>query len=170
MAASLLSFGPPQVAALLLALLRLAELGLSARNLKHLKAQGGREHGAGHYPLMVALHAVWLVWIFLLPAERTPNPWLLSLFALLLAGRFWVIASLGRYWTTRVVALPGVPLIRRGPYRWLRHPNYLVVQGEVMVLPAAFGAWEAALGFGLANALILAWRIRVEEKALEGRE
>lgn len=169
MADSAMMVGAPQIAALLLALLRLAELGLSARNTKRLRAAGGVEHGAGHYPVMVALHLAWLAWIFLLPAERDPIPWLLGLFGLLLAARVWVILSLGRHWTTRVIVVPGAPLVRRGPYRWLRHPNYLVVQGEIMVLPAAFGAWEAALGFGLANAALLAWRIRVEDRALAGR-
>lgn len=161
--------GVPQVLALLLAILRLAELALSAHNTVRLKAAGGVERGAGHYPVIVAFHSLWLVWIFLLSQDREPNAWLLALLALLLTARLWVIASLGRYWTTRVIAMPSRPLVRRGPYRWLRHPNYLVVQAEIMVAPAAFQAWEAAIGFGLINAAILAWRIRIEEESLAGR-
>jgi len=161
--------GAPQIMAVLLALLRVAELVLSAHNAKRLKAAGGIERGAGHYPLLVAFHSLWLGWIFLLPSDREPNGWLLGLFALLLLARLWVIVSLGRYWTTRVFEMPNRALVRRGPYRWLRHPNYLIVQAEVMVVPAAFGAWAAAILFGLVNALLLAWRIRIEERALAQR-
>ena len=162
--------GSPQVLALLLVLLRCAELLLAARNTARLKAAGGVERGADHYPILVAFHGLWLLWIFLLPAYREPDAWLLGLFGLLLLARLWVIASLGDYWTTRVIEIPDRPLVHKGPYRWLRHPNYLVVQAEIMVVPAAFQAWEAALGFGLLNAAILAWRIKVEEKALAGRK
>ena len=94
---------------------------------------------------------------------------LLGAFLLLQAARLWVIASLGRFWTTRVITLPGAPLVRRGPYRWLKHPNYLVVVAEIAVLPLTFGAWALALGFSLANAALLADRIRTEEKALAPR-
>lgn len=94
---------------------------------------------------------------------------LLVLFALLQLARLWVIASLGPFWTTRVITLPGAPLIRRGPYRWLRHPNYLIVAGEIAVLPLAFGAWTIALVFSVANALLLAYRIRIEEEAALAR-
>jgi methyltransferase len=76
---------------------------------------------------------------------------------------------MGRYWTTRVVTLPGAPLVRRGPYRWVRHPNYLIVAGEVAVLPLIFGAWRIALVFSIANAILLAWRIRIEDAALAPR-
>ena len=158
--------GPPQLMALLLTLLRVAELMLSSRNAVRLKAAGGIEKGARHYPLMVGLHVLWLISIFLLPQERQPNGWILGVFALLLLARLWVIASLGPFWTTRIVVMPRHRIVRRGPYRWLRHPNYLVVQAEIMVLPAVFGAWELAVGFGLANALLLVWRISVEDKAL----
>jgi len=83
--------------------------------------------------------------------------------------RVWVLATLGRYWTTRIITLPGAPLVRRGPYRWLRHPNYVVVAGEIAVLPLAFGAWQIAVVFSLANALVLWIRIRSEERALATR-
>lgn len=155
---------------LAVALQRLGELLLARRNTKNLLAAGGRESGAGHYTLIVALHGGWLVAVFVaIPPETAGNGWLIAAFLVLQAGRIWVIASLGRYWTTRIISVPGAPLIRRGPYRWMRHPNYLIVAGEIALLPLAFGAWEIALGFSLANAAVLAWRIRIENQALETR-
>ena len=94
------------------------------------------------------------------------NLWLLGLFVVLQAGRLWVIASLGRFWTTRIVTLANTPLVRHGPYRFLRHPNYAIVVAEIAVLPLAFGAWQIALGFTLANLPLLAYRIRIENAAL----
>ncbi len=94
---------------------------------------------------------------------------LLAVFALLQAARLWVIASLGRYWTTRIITLPGAPIVRRGPYRWLRHPNYAIVAAEIAVLPLAFGAWPIAVVFSGLNALLLRHRIRLEEQALAPR-
>ena len=159
--------GVAQVAALLVATQRLGELGYARRNTKRLLAAGGTEHGAGHYPLIVALHGGWLVALFaLVPADVPPSWWLLGCYGLLQLGRLWIIVSLGARWTTRVIALPGAPRVRRGPYRFLRHPNYLVVAVEIPLLPLAFGAWQIALGFGLANLALLAHRIRVEERAL----
>ncbi len=156
-----------QIVTLLVALQRLAELGYARRNARRLLAAGGVEHGAGHYPLFVALHGAWLVALFVLVPAEAPADWgLLGLYGLLQLGRLWVIASLGGRWTTRVIVVPGAPLVTRGPYRFLRHPNYLVVALEIPVLPLAFGAWQIALGFGLANLALLAQRIRVEERAL----
>ncbi len=159
--------GLAQIVTLLVALQRLAEVGYARRNARRLLAAGGVEHGAGHYPLFVALHGAWLVALFVLvPAEAPANWGLLGLYGLLQLGRLWVIASLGRRWTTRVIVVPGAPLVTRGPYRFLRHPNYLVVALEIPVLPLAFGAWHIALAFGLANLALLAHRIRVEQRAL----
>ncbi len=159
--------GLAQIVTLLVALQRLAEVGYARRNARRLLAAGGVEHGAGHYPLFVALHAGWLVALFaLVPADAPANWGLLGLYGLLQLGRLWVIASLGGGWTTRVIVVPGAPLVTRGPYRFLRHPNYLVVALEIPVLPLAFGAWHIALAFGLANLALLAQRIRVEERAL----
>ncbi|MEQ9557781.1 MAG: isoprenylcysteine carboxylmethyltransferase family protein [Rhodospirillales bacterium] len=154
----------------LVALLRLAELVHARRNTAGLLARGGVEHGRSHYPVIVALHAGWLLALaILVPADTSVHwPWL-ALFGALQAARVWVIASLGPYWTTRVITLPGAPLVRRGPYRFLRHPNYLVVAAEFAVLPLAFGAWQIALAFSVLNALVLAWRIRVEQAALAPR-
>ncbi len=159
--------GLAQIVTLLVALQRLAEVGYARRNARRLLAAGGVEHGAGHYPIFVALHGAWLVALFVLvPAEAPANWGLLGLYGLLQLGRLWVIASLGGRWTTRVIVVPGAPLVTRGPYRFLRHPNYLVVALEIPVLPLAFGAWHIALAFGLANLALLAHRIRVEQRAL----
>ncbi len=158
------------VVMLLVAAQRLAELAYARRNTHRLKAEGAYESGAGHYPFLVAVHVLWLVSLAVsVPAGQAPNWALLGVFLGLQGLRVWVLASLGRYWTTRVITLPGAPLVRRGPYRFLKHPNYLVVAGEIAVLPLAFGAWEIAVIFSLANAAILAWRIRCEERALSGR-
>ena len=149
--------------------LRVAELALSARNVRRLLARGGREVGAGHYPLLLALHAAWLVALALRGAGEPSAAYLLGVFGLLQGLRVWVIASLGAYWTTRIVTLPDAPLVRHGPYRWLRHPNYLVVAAEIAVLPLAFGAWGVALVFSLMNAALLAHRIAIEDRALAAR-
>jgi methyltransferase len=162
--------GPPQAIVLLVAAQRLAELAYARRNARRLLAEGGIEHGRSHYPLMVLLHAVWLAALFLLvPADAAVSWPLIGIYVLLQVARLWVLASLGRFWTTRVITLPGAPLVRRGPYRWVRHPNYLIVTAEIAVLPLAFGAWQLALVFSLANAAFLALRIRVEDGALASR-
>lgn len=153
-----------------LAVARLAELVHSRRNRTRLLARGGYEVGAGHYPFIVLLHAAWLAVLFLgVPAAAEPNWILLGLFAILQGLRVWVIASLGEYWTTRIVTVPGAPLSRHGPYRWVRHPNYAVVAAEIAILPLAFGAWQIALGFSLVNAGLLAWRMAVENRVLAER-
>jgi methyltransferase len=154
----------------LVAVARLAELAWADHNTQRLLEQGGIEVAPGHYRLMIALHLSWLVaMILVIPPGSRPIPWLLALFGVLTLGRLWVITSLGPYWTTRIITLPGYPLVRRGPYRFIRHPNYLVVAGEIATLPLAFGAWRLALGFSILNALLLAWRIHNENKALAPR-
>ena len=151
----------------LVVLQRLGELAYAARNTRALLARGAVEHGASHYPLIVALHAAWLAALLVfVPWHTAPNWYWLGLFAALQAARIWVVASLGPRWTTRIVVLPDAPLVRRGPYRWRRHPNYIVVAAEIAVLPLAFGALQIALVFTLLNAAMLAWRIRVEAEAL----
>jgi methyltransferase len=161
---------PAQWAALLVGLQRLGELWLSRRNGRRLLAEGGREIGAGHYPVLIAVHAGWLAaTAFLVPAAA-PVYWpVIAAYLVVQAGRIWVIATLGRYWTTRVIYIPAAPLVKRGPYRWVRHPNYVVVVLEVALLPLAFGAWEIALVFSTLNLAVLAWRLRIENAALARR-
>ena len=153
---------------LLVALQRLGELVINATNTKKLLARGGIEYGRGHYPVMVALHTAWIVSLFfIVPADRAPNWWLILVFAICQAGRVWVMSSLGEYWTTRVIRVPGAPVVQTGPYRFMRHPNYAVVVVEIAVLPLAFGAWQHALVFTLLNAALLYVRITTENRALE---
>lgn len=155
---------------LLVAVQRLAELAYARHNTRRLLAEGAQEVGARHYPLLVGLHALWLFALLVLVPAGTPPHWgLLVVFLALQVARLWVLVSLGRYWTTRIITLPSAPLVRKGPYRLLRHPNYWIVAAEIAVLPLAFGAWEIALGFSLANALLLAHRIRLENGALGPR-
>jgi len=149
---------------------RLAELGLAARNTRRLLARGGREVGAGHYPLFILLHASWLVAIAAATPLRTQPFWpLIGVFAVLQLLRVWVIATLGPYWTTRVITLDGAPVVRSGPYRFVRHPNYWVVTAEIAVLPLAFHDWAIAFVWSILNALLLRRRIRVETAALAPR-
>ena len=154
----------------LVVLARIAELAAAHRNTRRLLSEGAVELGRAHYPLIIALHAAWFVaMLVIIPAREPPVwPWLI-LFLLLQPLRFWILTSLGRYWTTRIITMPGTPLVRRGPYRFMRHPNYVVVELEIVTLPLAFGAWPLALIFGIANAAILAWRIRIEDDALADR-
>ena len=142
------------------------ELAIAGRNTRRLKAAGGFEVGAGHYPLIVGLHAVWLLALWTLAWDRPVQPVLLALFLLLQAARIWVLVTLGPRWTTRIIIVPGESLVRRGPYRFVDHPNYLVVAGEIALLPLVFGLAEIALLFTVVNALVLALRIRAEDAAL----
>ncbi|HEU5481394.1 MAG TPA: isoprenylcysteine carboxylmethyltransferase family protein [Candidatus Tumulicola sp.] len=154
----------------LVAIQRVVELIYAQRNAGRLLERGGIEAGASHYPLFVLLHAAWLIAMaVLIPPAAPPNWWLLGLYAVLQVLRVWTVASLGGYWTTRVISLPGAPLVRHGPYRFLRHPNYAIVCAEIAVLPLAFGAVELAIVFSILNAALLSWRIRVEERALASR-
>ena len=154
----------------LVALQRLLELVWSRRNERRLRQAGAVEVGRRHYPLLVLLHASWLAsMLLLIPPDTRPDPWLLSAYGAVQGLRLWTMASLGRFWTTRVLSLPGAPLVRGGPYRWLRHPNYLVVIAEIALLPLSFGAMAIALIFSALNLILLAVRIRVEDAALASR-
>jgi methyltransferase len=154
----------------IVALLRIAELLYARGNTRRLLARGGAEIAREQYPWFVALHAAWLLSLLVfIPADTSPNWYLLGVFALAQVARVWIIATLGNFWTTRVITLPGAPLVRHGPYRLLRHPNYLIVCIEIATLPLAFGAWSIALFFSLANGGLVAWRIRVEDAALDPR-
>ena len=145
---------------------RLGELVLARHNTAKLKAQGAYEVAPGHYPLIVILHAAWLIGLWALAWNRPLNLPLAALFIAIEALRVWVLMSLGARWTTRIIILPGAPLVRRGPYRFIPHPNYTVVAAEILVLPLAFGLWAYALLFTALNAAILFVRIRAENAAL----
>jgi len=154
----------------LVALQRLAELLYAGRNTRRLRQRGAIEHGRYHYPLFMALHGAWLVAILVAVPASAAIVWpALALFILLQLARLWIIVTLGPFWTTRIITLPNAPLIRHGPYRFLRHPNYLVVIGEIALLPLSFGAWRIAVVFSLLNLTLLAWRRRVEDAALAPR-
>ena len=145
---------------------RLAELALARRNTRALLARGAYEVGAGHYPLIVAVHALWLASLWWLAPGEAINWPLIGLFLLLQLARLWVLATLGERWTTRIIVLPDAPLVARGPFRFARHPNYAIVVGEIAILPFAFGLWKVAIVFSILNAAVLAVRIRTEERAL----
>jgi len=145
---------------------RLVELDMARRHTRALLARGGYEVGAGHYPMIVAVHTAWLACLWLTAPGR-PIDWLLiGFYALLQCLRIWVLATLGERWTTRIIVLPGAPLVAAGPYRFVRHPNYLVVVGEIAVLPLAFGLIWVALIFTILNAAVLAVRIKAEQATL----
>lgn len=152
------------------ALQRLIELRYAERNTAALLSQGAVETGRNHYGFIVALHAAWLAAIAILIPDRVTIAWgWLAVFLVLQAARIWVIASLGPYWTTRIITPKTAPLVRRGPYRYVRHPNYVIVAGEILVLPLVFGELWVAVAFSVLNAVVLAWRIREEEAALAPR-
>lgn len=150
---------------------RLAELVISRRNQQRLLARGGFEIGASHYPHMVALHFAWMVAVIAWATfgqPRISTPFLIA-YVLVQPFRFWVMSTLGEYWTTRVISVPDAPLIARGPYRVVKHPNYVIVVLEIALLPLALGAWPIALVFSALNAAMLYVRIRAENTALAQR-
>ena len=145
---------------------RLGELVLARRNTSRLLAKGAIEIGPGHYPLVVALHAAWLVSLWIWGRDQDVNVLALIGFAVMQGLRLWVLATLGERWTTRIIVLPGAPLVAAGPYKYLSHPNYAVVAGEIALLPLALHLPWLALIFTLLNAAVLFIRIRVEARAL----
>ena len=154
----------------LVAIERLAELFYANRNTRKLLARGGQEIGRNHYPLIVALHTAWLAAVYLAaPPDVAPIWWLIAVYLVLQAMRYWIIASLAGYWTTRIITVPDAPLVKRGPYRFLRHPNYAVVIAEIAILPLAFREPLVALVFSVLNAVLLWRRIRIENGALNAR-
>jgi len=154
----------------LVALQRAGELVYARRNTRALLARGAVEAAPHQHRYFVLLHAAWLLaMLTFVPWSVRPNWALVGAFALLQIARIWIVLSLGAFWTTRIVTLPGAPLVRRGPFRLLRHPNYTVVTLEIALLPLAFGAWQIALVFTIANGAMLAWRIAAENRALAPR-
>ncbi|OJF90762.1 hypothetical protein AX761_23060 [Rhizobium sp. 58] len=147
---------------------RLGELWLARSNTAALKRAGGFEVAASHYPLIVILHVAWLTALWVLAWNLPLHHAWVVVFAALQVLRLWTLSSLGRRWTTRIIVVPGERLVAKGPYRFLRHPNYVVVIGEIAVLPLCFSLTIYAVLFSIANALILTIRIRAENDALSG--
>ncbi len=147
---------------------RLAELPFARHNTAKLLKNGAFEVGANHYPLIVTLHAAWLATLWTIAPWKPVHYPALILFGLLQLLRIWTLRTLGERWTTRIIIVPGEQLVARGPYRFVDHPNYLVVIGEIAVLPLVFGLLEVALLFTILNGIVLAIRIRAENRALRG--
>lgn len=150
---------------------RLVELAIARSNERWIKRQGAIEVGAGHYRLMVVMHVAFFVSLVVevVLFHRRPASWDFAPFLIFLMAqciRVWALWSLGRFWNTKVLVLPGAAVVRRGPYRFVRHPNYLVVCLELLALPLAFQAYFTALLFTVLNGLLLAVRIPIEERAL----
>lgn len=159
-------FGTGAILLAYLTVQRLAELWWAKQNEARLMAAGGIEYGHSHLPLIILLHAAWMAGLWLSAYDRPVEPFFFALFVVLQAARFWVLATLGRRWTIRIIVVPGERLVAEGPYRFLRHPNYAVVTGEIAVVPLALGLPVYALVFSVLNAAMLAIRITAENTAL----
>lgn len=159
---------PATALVLAIACQRLCEIVIASRNTRRLLAGGAVEIGRGHYPLFVILHGSWLSACLVVADGPVATP-PMAVLAFLLAGRVWVMISLGRYWTTRIITKAGTPLVHRGAYRLLRHPNYIIAAAEIALLPLALGAWQIAVFFSTLNGALLAHRIETEEAALADR-
>jgi methyltransferase len=159
-------FGAGSVLLAYVAVQRLVELWWARQNERRLLAAGGIEYGGSHLVLIVVLHAAWLAGMWLVAYDHSLSALFLALFVVLQIGRFWVLAALGRRWTIRIVVVPGERLVARGPYRLIRHPNYVVVAAEIAVVPLALGLPIYALVFSILNAAVLAIRIPAEDSAL----
>ena len=146
---------------------RLAELFIAHRNTKRLLDNGGVEVSSGHYPLIVAFHAIWIAGLwYLVWGHEVIWPWAFA-YLVLQAARGWIIAALGSRWTTRIIIVPGETLNTSGPYKFFRHPNYMIVAAEIFILPLVFGLWIYAGVMGCINLGLLYWRTREEEAALK---
>jgi methyltransferase len=145
---------------------RLVELPVARANTARLLAAGGHEIASGHYPLIVAVHAAWLAALWWFAPGQPISVSLLGLFVVVEIARIWVLRTLGPRWTTRIIVVPGERLVARGPYRFVSHPNYVVVAAEIALLPLVFGLWQIAAIFTPINAAVLAIRISAENRAL----
>ncbi|MFE8695739.1 isoprenylcysteine carboxyl methyltransferase family protein [Cytobacillus sp. FJAT-53684] len=151
---------------------RLSELMIAKRNERHMKQKGAIEFGQSHYPFIVAVHSLFFVSLIievaLLQKNLSPNwPVFLTLFLLAQMGRVWVLASLGPFWNTKILVLPEANIVKKGPYQYVKHPNYIIVTIELIVIPLLFQAYMTAILFTIFNAVILAIRIPTEERALK---
>jgi methyltransferase len=152
----------------LVTLQRLVELHIARRNTKRLIANGGVEVSSGHYPFIVIFHAIWLtgLWYSAWSGPLVNWTWAFA-YLVLQAARGWIIAALGSRWTTRIIVVPGETLVSTGPYKFFRHPNYMIVAAEIFILPMVFGKWWYAIIFGCINLALLYWRVTEEERALK---
>lgn len=153
----------------LVTLQRLIEFYIAWHNTGKLLERGGFEVGSNRYPFVVALNILWLLGLWYLVLYQAPAvslPWIYA-YVVLEAARGWIVAALGSLWTTRIIVVPGEKLPDEGFSSWIRHANYLVVAAEIFILPMAFGLWWFAIGFGLLNLALLAWRIRSEDMAMK---
>lgn len=162
----MIAFGAGAILLLYLSVQRVAELWWATQNERRLFAAGGVEYGHSHLLLMVALHAAWMLGLWALAYDRPVQPVFLLLFVVVQMARYWVLLTLGRRWTIRIIVLPGERLVADGPYRFLRHPNYAVVTAEIAIVPLALGLPLYALVFSILNAGVLAIRIPAENAAL----
>jgi methyltransferase len=163
-------FGAAQIIAILILAQRGLEEVYSQYNTKRLLAEGAQEAGAAYYPVVATAHMSWVASLFLLISPNANVSWpLLMLFLLVQVVRYWVIGSLGRYWTHRIITLDNAPVVRRGPYKFIRHPNYVITLIETMLLPLAFGAWGLALIMTAIWAAVLHYKIMLEDDALAKR-
>jgi methyltransferase len=162
--------GPAQIAAVLVLVQRGLEELYSQRNTARLIAEGGHEEGRDFYPVVAITHLAWIASLFLLvPADAGFSTPLLVAYLLLQVVRYWVIGTLGRYWTHRIITLEKAPVVRAGPYRFVRHPNYWVTIVETFLLPAVFGAYALGMIMGVVWAAVIAYKIKLEDKALAAR-
>jgi methyltransferase len=165
-----IAIGPAQVAALLILIQRGAEEAYSARNTRVLLARGAREEGAGYYPVVAVAHLSWIASLFfLIPADARPIWPLIGLYVVLQAARYWVIATLGPYWTHRIITIDEAPIVSAGAYRFLKHPNYAITIAETLLLPVAFSAVALALIMTVIWVAVLSYKLRLEDAALAMR-
>jgi methyltransferase len=162
--------GPPQIAAIAVLIQRGLEEIHSGRNTRRLLAAGGREEERAYYPVVAVAHIGWIAGVFFLIPPASPILWpLLGLFVLLQTARYWVLWTLGRYWTHRIITLDTASIVQRGPYRLLRHPNYAITYAETFLLPAAFSAFALAAIMTAIWVAVIRYKIVLEDRALEGR-
>jgi methyltransferase len=162
--------GAPQVAALIVLAQRGLEELYSAHNTRRLLAAGAVEAGRAYYPVVAVTHLAWIAALFfLLPAAAPISASLLGLYLALQVVRYWVIATLGRYWTHRIISLQNAPIVRRGPYRYMAHPNYAVTLAETLLLPMVFGGWALGVIMAAIWSAVLAYKIDLENNALAAR-
>jgi methyltransferase len=163
--------GLPQIAAVAVLLQRGAEELYSRRNTRRLLDEGGREEGRAYYPVVAVTHLAWIAAIFFLIPPDAAIVWPAAvLFLLLQVVRYWVIGTLGRYWTHRIITLDDAPIVRQGPYRLVRHPNYAVTYAETLLLPLAFGAPALAIIMTAVWIAVIRYKIALEDQALAARQ